>query len=198
MKYFAVTGVLTALLGCSLGDSTPESAPETTSVSAEDSDLSKITLPPGFEISMYADKIENARSLALSANGVLFVGTRGHGSVYAVVDLDGDFKADQTFEIDSDLNIPNGVAFRNGSLYVAEVNRILRYDDIESRLDDPPEPVVVYDQFPTESHLGWKFIAFGPDDKLYVPVGAPCNICDRGPPYASIWRLNPDGSGAEI
>ena len=95
--------------------------------------------------------------------------------------------------------MPCGVAFRKGSLYVAEVNRILRYDDIENRLSNPPEPVVVYDKLPTEKHHGWKYIAFGPDDKLYIPVGAPCNVCKRDNEiYASIARMNPDGSGLEV
>ena len=166
--------------------------------STPDTDLSKINLPPGFVISMYAENIENARSMSLSDSGVLFVGTRRKGTVYAIVDSDGDGTADQTYVIDSGLNMPNGVAFRDGDLFVAEVSRILRYDDIESRLSDPPEPVVVYDEFPSESQHGWKYIAFGPDGMLYVPVGAPCNICDRGLPYASIWRLNVDGSSAAV
>ena len=95
--------------------------------------------------------------------------------------------------------MPNGVAFRKGSLYVAEVNRILRYDGIENRLGNPPEPVVVNDKLPSDKHHGWKFIAFGPDDKLYVPVGAPCNICEKeNEIYASLSRMNPDGSGLEV
>ena len=95
--------------------------------------------------------------------------------------------------------MPSGVAFREGALYVAEVNRILRYDDIESRLDDPPEPVVVNDELPSDRHHGWKFISFGPDDKLYVPIGAPCNVCERDDPrYATIVRMNPDGTDMEI
>ena len=97
--------------------------------------------------------------------------------------------------------MPNGVAFRDGALYVAEVNRVLRYDGIESRLDDPPEPVVLNDQLPTERAHGWKYLGFGPDGKLYVPVGAPCNICDRtgeDPRFGTILRMNPDGTEEEI
>ena len=95
--------------------------------------------------------------------------------------------------------MPNGVAYRNGDLYVAEVNRILRFNDIEANLTNPPTPEVIFDQYPTEKHHGWKFIAFGPDDKLYVPVGAPCNICEsEDEVFASITRMNPDGSDMEI
>ncbi len=160
--------------------------------------LDKIKLPPGFEISVFAEDLPNARSLRLTPGGTLFVGTRRAGNVYAVRDTDGDHKADAVYTIAEGLNMPNGVAFRDGALYVAEVNRILRYDDIEAHLDDPPEPVVVYDDLPSDRHHGWKYIDFGPDGKLYVPVGAPCNICDREPPYASILRMNPDGTDVEV
>jgi glucose/arabinose dehydrogenase len=119
--------------------------------------------------------------------------------VYAVLDRKKQNRADQVITIALGLNVPNGVAFRNGSLYVAEVNRVLRYDNIDDRLHNPPLPVVVNDSFPTDNHHGWKFIRFGPDGKLYVPVGAPCNICERKDPrYATIMRMNPDGSGLEI
>jgi glucose/arabinose dehydrogenase len=101
--------------------------------------------------------------------------------------------------IASGLREPAGVAFRDGALYVSAVSRILRFDGIEARLADPPEPVVVSDRFPQDGHHGRKFIAFGPDGKLYVPVGAPCNVCDRGSEgYATIQRMNPDGTGLEV
>ena len=156
-------------------------------------------LPPGFQISPYATAVGGARSLALGDNGTIFVGTRSEGNVYALVDTNADYKADSKYVIDQGLNMPNGVAFRNGALYVAEVNRILRYDDIENNLTDPPEPAVVFGGYPSDMSHGWKFMAFGPDGKLYVPVGAPCNICESDEEiYASITRLNPDGSGLEI
>lgn len=162
-------------------------------------DLSKIRLPEGFKIEIYAEKVKNARSMVLSPDGTLFVGTRKRGHVYAIKDTDGDYKADKIYDLAKGLNMPNGVAFRNGSLYVAEVNRILRYDDIENKLDNPGKPVVVYDKYPTESHHGWKYIAFGPDDKLYVPVGAPCNICEsEDKVFNTITRMNPDGTNMEI
>jgi glucose/arabinose dehydrogenase len=166
------------------------------SVTDESSD---IKLPPGFKIGVYADNVPNARSMTLSSNGVLFVGTR-ENEVFAVLDKDKDYKAEEVIKIASGLNSPNGVAFRDGSLYVAEINRVLRFDDIENNLQNPPQPVVVNDGFPSDGHHGWKFIRFGPDGKLYVPVGAPCNIClrDDDERYASIMRMNPDGSELEL
>ena len=158
--------------------------------------LDKINLPQGFVIETYAEGVENARQMALGDNGTLFVGSRRAGKVHALVDTDQDGQADQQFLIDEGLTMPTGVAFRDGALYVAAVNRILRYDNIEAQLANPPEPVVLSDAFPSDAHHGWKYIAFGPDDKLYVPVGAPCNICDE-PGYASIKRMNLDGSGIE-
>lgn len=164
----------------------------------DESLLKKIQLPPGFEISAYASRVQGARSMTLGSSGTLFVGTR-ESRVYAVVDRDQDRKADQVIAIAQNLNMPNGVAFRDGSLYVAEVNRILRYDNIEARLANPPQPVVVNDSFPRDRHHGWKFIRFGPDGMLYVPVGAPCNVCERRDErYASIMRMKPDGTALEI
>jgi glucose/arabinose dehydrogenase len=161
--------------------------------------LGDITLPPGFSINIYADNVENARSLVLGDSGTLFVGTRSAGKVYAVLDRNHYARVDEVITIAEGLNMPNGVAFREGSLFVAEVNRVLRYDRIESRLINSPKPVIVTDSFPKDSHHGWKFIRFGPDGKLYVPVGAPCNVCERiNPIYASITRINADGSIPEI
>lgn len=161
--------------------------------------LDQIKLPPGFDIQLYAGNVPNARSMTLSPSGILFVGTRREGNVYAVLDEDKDFHADDVIVIDEGLNMPNGVALRDGDLYVMEVNRLLRYDNIENHLDALPEPVVVYDHYPTDSHHGWKFIRFGPDGMLYIPVGAPCNICDEEDDrYASITRISYDGSGFDI
>jgi len=162
-------------------------------------DPGKIKLPPGFAISLYASPVPGARSMTQSPGGILFVGSRSAGSVYAIVDHNADHRADEVIVIAKGLNSPNGVAFRSGSLYVAEIDRILRFDDIEKRLKNPPAPVVVYDRFPKEGHHGWKFIAFGPDGLLYVPVGAPCNIClSPDKIFASITRMRPDGSAFEI
>lgn len=161
--------------------------------------LDKIKLPQGFKISVFAEKVKNARSMALSPNGTLFVGTRDEGSVYAIRDKDGDFQADEIFTLAKGLQMPNGVAFRDGDLYVAEVSRILRFRNIEANLANPPEAEIVYDHYPDKTHHGWKYIAFGPDGKLYVPVGAPCNICESEEEiFNTITRINPDGTGLEI
>ncbi|MCZ6694979.1 MAG: sorbosone dehydrogenase family protein [Acidobacteria bacterium] len=161
--------------------------------------LDKIILPPGFSIAIYAEDVPDARSMSRSPNGTLFIGTRSDGRVYAVLDDDGDHRADRVITIARGLDMPNGVAFRDGALYLAENSRVTRYDDIEARLTDPPTPIVINDTFPTKGHHGWKFIRFGPDDLLYVPVGAPCNICDREDPrYASIMRMRVDGEELEI
>lgn len=163
--------------------------------------LNEIKLPPGFKISLFAKDVNNARSMALGDNGTVFVGNRKGNSVYALVDADNDGYAEKKYTIVKDLNMPNGVAVHNGSLYIAELSKISRIDNIESNLENPPKPVLVSDSFPKEPHHGWKYIAFGPDGKLYVPVGAPCNICDSAQNdkrFASITRMNPDGSGFEV
>jgi len=161
--------------------------------------LDAITLPPGFAITVYADNVPNARGMTLGKNGTVFVGSRDKGDVYAVLDKDGDQRADEVVTIARGLQMPAGVAYRNGSLFVSAVDRILRFDEIEQRLTNPPRPVTITNRFPKETHHGWKFIAFGPDGKLYVPVGAPCNICEPDPDrYALIARMGPDGTGYEI
>jgi glucose/arabinose dehydrogenase len=160
--------------------------------------LSTIKLPPGFKIDVFAE-VQDARSMAVSPSGIVYVGNKDKDKVYAVKDTDGDNKADKKWVIASGLNMPNGVAFHEGDLYIAEVSRILKIVGIESKLENPPKPSVVNDDYPRESHHGWKYIAFGPDGKLYVPVGAPCNICEsKNEIYATITRLNKDGSGREI
>jgi glucose/arabinose dehydrogenase len=157
--------------------------------------LDRIKLPPGFEISVYAN-VPAARSLALGQKGTVFVGTR-QSAVHAIVPRDGS--KPEVVTIADGLNAPNGVAFRAGALYVAEVSRILRYDDIEANLRHPPEPAIVSDRYPKDGHHGWKYIAFGPDGWLYVPVGAPCNVCEPDPErYALLSRIKPDGSGYEV
>ncbi|QCR24429.1 sorbosone dehydrogenase family protein [Pontibacter sp. SGAir0037] len=164
-----------------------------------DKDLERIKLPQGFRIDYYAKGVENARSMAISPSGIVFVGTRTEDKVYAVVDENRDGKADEVVEIASGLNSPNGVAFKDGDLYVGEINRIIRFRNIEQSFRNKPQFEVVTDTYPSDAHHGWKYIAFGPDGKLYVPVGAPCNICKSdNPVYATITRINEDGTGQEI
>ncbi|MEN2282716.1 PQQ-dependent sugar dehydrogenase [Algoriphagus sp. SE2] len=152
--------------------------------------LDKLTLPSNFKIDVWAADIPNARAMAISEEGIVFVGNRQEDKVYAVIDEDGDGKADSKFILAEGLQMPNGVAYKDGDLYVAEVSRILRFRDIKNNLGNPTYEVI-YDEFPTETHHGWKFISFGPDGKLYVPVGAPCNICDPEEEiFASITRLD--------
>jgi glucose/arabinose dehydrogenase len=161
------------------------------SVHADELPLGRIQLPPGFRIAVYAHPVKGARSLALGPNGIVFVGTRDAGNVYAIA-------GGRLITIAHGLKDPNGVAFLDGALWVAERSRILRYDGIADRLDDPPKPVGVRADYPDKAHHGWKFIAFGPDGWLYVPVGAPCNECKPPDPFASITRLSPDGKHREI
>ena len=168
-------------------------------VSEEGLKLEQIILPDGFEIKVFA-RVSKARSMAISPSGTLFIGNRNGGKVYAVRDTDGDFKIDEKHVIASGLNMPNGVAFKDGDLFVAEVSKLHKYNDIENDLGEiEPEPTLIYDDFPKEKHHGWKYIAFGPDDKLYVPVGAPCNICEsENQMFTSIIRMDDDGKNREI
>ena len=161
--------------------------------------LQKLKMPPGFKISLYAGNVTGARSMALGAKGTLFVGSRETGVVYAIPDNNHDNKGDFVVTIDSKLFHPNGVEFKDGSLYVAEINRVTRYDGIETKLNNPPKPVVVNDTFSKKTHHGQKVLAFGPDGWLYVPVGAPCNVCEsKDERFATIMRMKPDGSSLEI
>ncbi|HET8942645.1 MAG TPA: PQQ-dependent sugar dehydrogenase [Rudaea sp.] len=156
--------------------------------------ISRLELPPGFQVSVYSDQVPSARQMALASGGTLFVGSMRAGNVYALTDADHDGHAERVRVIARNLQLPVGVAFYDGDLYVSAVSRILVFRDIEQHLDQPPAAQIVTDKLPTKTHHGWKFIAFGPDGKLYVPVGAPCNICDPGPEYAKLLRMNADGS----
>lgn len=142
-------------------DSKADSAPPgAESELPDDPKLAQIELPEGFQIRLYAPDVPGARSMQMAPGGTLFVGSRGAGKVYALVDTNGDKHADKTHVIAEGLNNPNGVAFKDGDLYVAEIDKIWRYPDIEARLDSPPEPELISDAFPDKEHHGWKFIKF--------------------------------------
>ncbi|WP_429549241.1 PQQ-dependent sugar dehydrogenase [Paraburkholderia youngii] len=158
--------------------------------------IEKIKLPPGFHIEVLSDDVPSARAMTLSPKDILYVGSND-GHVYALELRNG--RVTSRHMIASGLQMPTGVAWRDGALYVSAVSKIVRFDAIDSHLNDPPKPVVVTDKLPTDTHHGWKFIAFGPDGKLYVPQGAPCNICQRDlDRFALIGRMDPDGSHYEV
>ncbi|QSA98549.1 sorbosone dehydrogenase family protein [Methylococcus sp. EFPC2] len=172
-----------------------------TSACAEplDTVLSRIRLPPGFTISVYSDRTPEARSMTLGENGTVYVGSLGEGKVYALRDEDGDGRAERSIVVASGLNMPNGVAYFQGDLYIAEISRIVKLKDIGRRLSDPPPPVLVADAYPNARPHGWKYLRVGPDGLLYAPVGAPCNIClSEDPIFASLTRIGPDGKGLQI
>ncbi len=160
--------------------------------------LNEIKLPQGFHISIYAT-VPNARSMALGKNGIVFVGTRKSGKVYALVPAQNFSKAEKVIQIAQNLNQPNGVAYYKNDLYVAEITTILRYKNIEANLTPAPKPTVVTDKLPTAVHHGWRYIGFGPKGWLYVAIGAPCNICiKKDPRFASLSRMKPDGSDFQL
>ena len=164
------------------------------SCAADEGVLADISLPPGFTISVYAD-VPKARSLVLGDNGTVFVSNRRGSSIYAVVsDANGER---EVIEVLDGLDVPNGIAFFEGDLYVAEIYQVMRYADIEDRLRDAPQAEVLDIDLPSETHHGWRYIGFGPDDLLYISIGAPCNVCERDG-FARIDRMQPDGSEREV
>src|SRR5712672_645447 len=155
----------------------------------------KLKLPPGFNIEVYAAGMANARSLAQGDKGTVFVGSRLVDKVYGIVNKDGKRSVKV---IASGLYRPNGVAFKYGTLYISELSQVSKIDKIEDSLDNPPKPVVIYDKLPKDEAHGWKFLAIGPDNKLYVPVGQPGNNVLHDDAHGQIRRMNLDGSGAEV
>ena len=155
----------------------------------------KLKLPPGFNIEVYAAGIANARSLIEGDKGTVFVGSRLLKNVTAIINKDGKRSVKV---IASDLYRPNGVAFKNGTLYIAELSQISKIDKIEDNLDNPPKPTVIYTDLPKDEAHGWKFIGIGPDNKLYIPVGQPGNNVLHSDAHGLIKRINLDGSGAEV
>lgn len=162
---------------------------------ATDRVLANVRVPAGFKLELYTDRVPGARSMTLGKQGTVFVGTQQQGAVYAVSPPQNARTAPVRV-IARDLNEPNGVAYRDGALYVAEISRILRFDQVEAS-GATLQPKVVRDDLPKDRHHGWRYIAFGPDGKLYIAIGAPCNICNE-PEYAVIARVNPDGSDREV
>ena len=161
--------------------------------------IGRIRLPPKFQIGLYATHVPNARELTLGHGGIVFVGSRRAGKVYALLPDARMSRAEKVITIARDLDVPTGVAFHDGALYVAAVSRILRYDNIEGRLNDPPAPVVVTSGLPSETEHGSRFIGFGPDGWLYVSVGVPCNVCEpKDSRYGTILRMQPDGTDMEV
>ena len=170
-------------------------APPPIPTAADKLPIEKLKAPKGFKIELYAAGVGNARTLRQGDKGTVFVGSRLLDKVYAIVDK-GEKR--EVKPIYSGLYRPNGLAFKDGVLYIAELSRISKVEKIEDNLDNPPKPVVIYDDLPKDEGHGWKFLTIGPDDKLYFQVGAPCNICMPSPAHAQIRRINLDGSGAEV
>jgi glucose/arabinose dehydrogenase len=157
--------------------------------------LAKLKLPKGFNLEVYAAGLTNARSLRVDDKGNVYVSTRLLDRIYAVTDNNGK---KQVKTIATGLNSPNGIVLHGGTLYIAEINKISKIDNIAGMLDNPPKPTVIYDDLPSDAPHGWKFLTVGPDNKLYFNIGAPCNICMPSDRHAQIRRINLDGSGAEV
>ncbi|MGD9845803.1 MAG: sorbosone dehydrogenase family protein [Variibacter sp.] len=170
-------------------------APPPIPIAADKIQLDKLKAPKGFKVELYASGVANARSMRLGDKGTLFVSTRLAGNVYAIVDKDGKREVKT---IAKGLHRPNGLAFKDGALYVAELSKIWKYENIEANLDNPPQPKLINDDFPTDEAHGWKFIGIGPDNKLYVPVGQPCNNCMPSDKHGQIRRMDLDGKNMEV
>jgi glucose/arabinose dehydrogenase len=186
-------------VGASKQDNTlkPHATPPTVTP-AEKLPLDKIKLPAGFKAELFSSGHPGARTMVMGPKGTIFMGTRQLGRVYAITNVNGKREAKVLLQ---GLTQPNGLAIKDGALYVLAIHRVLRYDDIENKLDNPGEPVDLTDKFglPPEVHHNWKYADFGPDGKLYIQVGANCNICELNPGiHAQIRRYNPDGTGMEI
>ena len=170
-------------------------APPPIAAAADKLPIAKLKVPAGFNIEVYAAGMANARSLAEGDKGTIFVGSRLVGNVYAIGNKDGK-RSVRTLA--SGLYRPNGIAFKNGTLYIAELSKVSKIDKVEDNLDASPKPTMIYDKLPKDEAHGWKFIAIGPDNKLYVPVGQPGNNVLHDDDHGQIRRMNLDGSGAEV
>jgi len=188
--YFALLFIfMSPVAGCHKTDTSKESLP-----------LENIQLPDGFSVQIFVQDVENIRAITKSENrSIYYAGSRGEGKVYALVDENNDYTIDQKLTLFKDLSVPTGITWHKGDLYFSEINRVLKVSNIDEVYDQSPAYEIVNDSLPTEEHHGWKYLKFGPDGKLYVPVGAPCNICNKEDKrFASIMRMNADGSEAEI
>jgi glucose/arabinose dehydrogenase len=154
-------------------------------------EIERLEVPPGFVVELLTDALPNARQLQRGADGTLFAGTRSDGRVWAL--RDGEVHA-----VAEGLTMPSGIALRDGDLYIGAVSTIYRIDDVEAHLASAPEPVVVTDALPEDGHHGWKHLEFGPDGTLWVPVGAPCNICDPADPYMALLRMDASTGDYEV
>jgi glucose/arabinose dehydrogenase len=170
-------------------------APPPIPAAADKLPTAKLKLPPGFNIEVYASGIANTRSLRVGDKGTVFVGTRFGNKVTAIVKKDGKT---ETKTIAEGLYRPNGLAYHNGTLYIAELSQISKIDNVETVLDNPPKPTVIYKDLPKDEAHGWKFIAVGPDNKLYLEVGQPGNNVLHDKDHGQIRRINLDGTGAEV
>lgn len=157
--------------------------------------VTKLKVPAGFNVEVYAAGMANARSMTEGDKGTVFVGSRNVDKVYAITNKDGK-RAVKVLA--SGLYRPNGVAFHKGTLFIAELSKISKIDNVEDNLDSPPKPTMIYDNLPKDEAHGWKFIGVGPDNKLYVPVGQPGNNVLHDDAHGQIRRMNLDGSGAEV
>lgn len=168
-----------------------------TGTAVQSQELDKLVLPDGFSIEVYA-RVPNARQMSLSDNGTVYVGTRNRagGRIFAITDDNQDGKADDVVAITGGLNTPSGLTYHNGDLYIGAINRIYKISDIDNTFRDSPNPEIVTADLPTDTHHGWKFIEFGPDGLLYIPIGAPCNICEPAPIYASIHTMDVNNPAA--
>ncbi|MEM7080490.1 MAG: PQQ-dependent sugar dehydrogenase [Pseudomonadota bacterium] len=158
----------------------------------------ELRTPEGFVIETLNFAVPNARQMALTKAGNLIVGTRRRGAVYAVIDPLGPSPEVRVL-FDAGLKMPSGITVDNNDLYIGAVSTIIKVPNIDANLRKDPGHEVITDRLPTEGHHGWKYLKFGPDNMLYVPVGAPCNIClEQDPRFASLLRMDPKTGDTEV
>ena len=170
-------------------------APPPIPTAADKLPVDKLVVPKGFKVEVWASGIFNARTMRLGDKGTVFVSGRLNDKVHAVTDKGGKREVKV---IASGMHRPNGLAYKDGTLYVAEISKVTKFEKIEDNLDSPPKGTVIYDDLPKDEAHGWKFIGIGPDNKLYIPVGLPCNSCPAPDTHAQMRRINLDGSGVEV